>query len=322
MKRIAFLAASAVAVIVAVVAMLAASLTATPAPAAVAQSTPPPPANQQARNTGTPGEVIVTWNAAAGANSYRVGWLNHADYLAAGNTWLQRFTFADVPSSVRSYRVTRLTPGEEYWFIVASVDARNQMYWPSSWIQKFAVTAAPTPTPAPTPTACPNVGFGPGAPTGGSSPTPTPSGSSCPAGSGSHLPPGAKMTPGNFVNWGGFRFGVRSVTTPSTVEFSDGSRDGPPHGRRWLLVNIDARNGRTSTVYMSDGHDYAVETDAGIAYSWNADTEIPANRWYPNGLNLLFDIPSNASTAVVHLRPLTFQSGNTNTGVMWQVNIP
>ena len=65
MKRIAFLAASAVAVIVAVVAMFAASLTATPAPAAVAQSTPPP-ANQQARNTGTPGEVIVTWNAAAG----------------------------------------------------------------------------------------------------------------------------------------------------------------------------------------------------------------------------------------------------------------
>ena len=56
-----------------------------------------------------------------------MGWLNHADYLAAGNTWLQRFTFADVPSSVRSYRVTRLTPGEEYWFIVASVDTRNQM---------------------------------------------------------------------------------------------------------------------------------------------------------------------------------------------------
>ena len=321
MKRIAFLAASAVAVIVAVVAMLAASLTATPAPAAVAQSTPPPPANQQARNTGTPGEVIVTWNAAAGANSYRVGWLNHADYLAAGNTWLQRFTFADVPSSVRSYRVTRLTPGEEYWFIVASVDAGNQMYWPQSWIQKFAVTAAPTPTPAPTPTACPNVGFGPGAPTGGSTPTPTPSGSSCPAGSGSHLPPGAKMTPGNFVNWGGFRFGVRRVTTPSTAEFSNGNRSAP-HGRSWLRVYIEAANGRTGTVYMRDGHDYAVETDAGIGYSWNGDTEIPPNRWYPDGLGLLFDIPSNASTAVVHLRPLTFRSGNTNTGVMWQVNIP
>ena len=51
MKRIAFLAASAVAVIVAVVAMFAASLTATPAPAAVAQSTPPPP---QISRRGTP----------------------------------------------------------------------------------------------------------------------------------------------------------------------------------------------------------------------------------------------------------------------------
>ena len=322
MKRIAFLAASAVAVIVAVVAMFAASLTATPAPAAVAQSTPPPPANQQARNTGTPGEVIVTWNAAAGANSYRVGWLNHADYLAAGNTWLQRFTFADVPSSVRSYRITRLTPGEEYWFIVASVDARNQMYWPSSWIQKFAVTAAPTPTPAPTPTACPNVGFGPGAPTGGGSPTPTPSGSSCPAGSGSHLPPGAKMTPGNFVNWSGFRFGVRSVTTPSTVEFSNGNLRAAPHNRRWLMVNIHAANGTNYTVPMNDGQEYMVETDAGIAYGWNAGHEIPPNKQYRNGGDFLFDIPRNASTAVVHLRPLMFRSGDNNAGVMWQVNIP
>ena len=53
MKRIAFLAASAVAVIVAVVAMFAASLTATPAPAAVAQSTPPrKPAGAEHRNAG------------------------------------------------------------------------------------------------------------------------------------------------------------------------------------------------------------------------------------------------------------------------------
>ena len=105
MKRIAVHATGALTVVVAVIAMFAASLTATPVPAAVAQSTPPPPANQQARNTGTPGEVIVTWNAAAGASRYRVGWLNHNDYLAAGNTWLQRFTFADVPSSVRSYTI-------------------------------------------------------------------------------------------------------------------------------------------------------------------------------------------------------------------------
>ena len=250
-----------------------------------------------------------------------MGWLNHADYLAAGNTWLQRFTFADVPSSVRSYRVTRLTPGEEYWFIVASVDARNQMYWPSGWIQKFAVTATPTPTPAPTPTACPSVGSGPGAPAGGSTPTPTPSGNNCPAGSGSHLPPGAKMTPGNFVNWGGFTFGVRHVTTPSTIRFTSGNRSAP-HGRSWLLVNVEVANGRTSAVHMSDGHDYAVETDAGIAYSWNADTEIPAGRRATNGINLLFDIPSNASTAVVHLRPLTSQTASNNVGVMWQANIP
>ena len=75
-----------------------------------------------------------------------------------------------------------------------------------------------------------------------------PSGSSCPAGSGSHLPPGAKMTPGNFVNWSGFRFGVRSVTTPSTVEFSNGNRRAAPHNRRWLMFNNHAANGTNYTV--------------------------------------------------------------------------
>ena len=88
------------------------------------------------------------------------------------------------------------------------------------------------------------------------------------------------------------------------------------------MVYIEAANDRTSTVRLSGGGEYAVETDAGIAYSWNTDAEIPPNRWYPNGLDLLFDIPSDASTAVVHLRPLIFRSGNTNPGVMWQVNIP
>ena len=112
-----------------------------PPPTAHAQPAPVrPPPNQQARNTGEPGEVIVTWGTATGANSYRVGWLNHNDYLAAGSDWLQRFTFANVPLRTREYKITRLTPGEEYWFIVASVDAQNRMYWPAQWIEKFTVT--------------------------------------------------------------------------------------------------------------------------------------------------------------------------------------
>ena len=107
------------------------------------------------------------------------------------------------------------------------------------------------------------------------------------------------------MNWGGFSFGVRSVTTPSTVRFTSGNRTAP-HGRSWLMVNIEARNGRTSTVLLTGGGEYAVETDAGIAYSWNADIEIPPRRYAPNGLNLLFDIPSNASTAVVALEAADF----------------
>ena len=100
-------------------------------------------------NADAPGSVVVTWNAVDGASRYRVGWLNHQDYINAGDNWLQRFTFADVPHPQRFYLITRMTPGEEYWFIVASVDASNQMYWPQTWIPKFAVTAAPEPTPCP-----------------------------------------------------------------------------------------------------------------------------------------------------------------------------
>ncbi len=292
MKRIAFLAASAVAVIVAVVAMFAASLTATPAPAAVAQSTPPPPANQQARNTGTPGEVIVTWNAAAGANRYRVGWLNHADYLAAGNTWLQRFTFADVPSSVRSYRVTRLTPGEEYWFIVASVDAGNQMYWPSSWIQKFAVTATPTPTPAPTPTPCPT-SHGPGAPTGGD-------GAMCPI---TGLPVGdGYLEVGDKADSGGLSYRLDEVTTPATVQFSrGGQRYTPFEGRQWVRTCGTVWNHYNFTTAQYAGSTVVIDSDAGIGFHFPLHNETP-NRIAPGRSGkqcYTWDLPATASTAIL-----------------------
>ena len=252
-----------------------------------------------------------------------MGWLNHADYLAAGNTWLQRFTFADVPSSVRSYRITRLTPGEEYWFIVASVDARQPNVlaveldtkvrgdgganthasadayglsqrrfwsWRAYW-RRFADADALR--------------------------------QQLSRRQRQPFAAGRQDDARQFRELGRFQvLASAALRRPARSNSRMAAATGRPHGRRWLLVNIDARNGRTFTVRMSDGHDYAVETDAGIAYSWNADTEIPAGRWYPNGRNLLFDIPSNASTAVVHLRPLTSQTAGTNVGVMWQVNIP
>ena len=91
------------------------------------------PANIRVVNGPNPGEAIITWDAADGANFYRIGWLSRVDYLDAGEDWLERFAYSDVEGKT-SYKVTRLTPGEYYWFIGAS----NATYsgaptWPDEW---------------------------------------------------------------------------------------------------------------------------------------------------------------------------------------------
>ena len=286
-----------------------------PPPTAHAQPAPVrPPPNQQARNTGEPGEVIVTWGTATGANSYRVGWLNHSDYLAAGSDWLQRFTFANVPLRTREYKITRLTPGEEYWFIVASVDAQNRMYWPAQWIEKFTVTAAPTPTPMPTPTPGPTAGHGSGA-SGGSG-----DGAMCPV-TGLPIGDGYKEI-GETVNWGGFRFGVRSVATPATVSYTTGEREAYG-GRRWLMLTLDASNGFRSDVTLVLGQDYVLDTNAGSAFGYNSETTLPAGYEYTNGYKMLFDVPQNATIAVLAMRPLIDGSSTaTNDPVLFRIPIP
>ena len=77
-------------------------------------------------NGPNPGEVHLRRNAVAGANFYRVGRIADADLLqanAAGIDFLERFAFVDITGKT-TYTVTRLTPGEEYWFIVASIPER------------------------------------------------------------------------------------------------------------------------------------------------------------------------------------------------------
>ncbi len=98
-----------------------------------------------------------------------MGWLNHNDFQSAGAQWLERFTFVNLPSHRAEYRIARMTPGDEYWFIVATRHSNGQVQWPGQWIEKFAVTDAPanafcpvgnpqlqpTATPQPQPTATP-----------------------------------------------------------------------------------------------------------------------------------------------------------------------
>ena len=92
----------------------------------------PAPTNITVVNGVNPGEVNLTWNVVAGANFYRIGWIAVADAeqaRAEGTDWLERFVFVDIKGRT-SYTVTRLTPGVDYWFIVAS---NRERYGPPSW---------------------------------------------------------------------------------------------------------------------------------------------------------------------------------------------
>ena len=98
-----------------------------------AQDGPAAPANIIVVNGPNPGEVIVTWDAVGDANFYRIGWLSRTDYQNAGDDWLERFAFSEVEGKT-TYMVTRLTPGEYYWFIVASNATRYGIpTWPATW---------------------------------------------------------------------------------------------------------------------------------------------------------------------------------------------
>ena len=90
--------------------------------------------------------MSLTWNAVAGANYYRVGWIATADFLqtqAAGTDFFERFAFVDLAGKT-AYTATRLTPGEDYWFIVGSNETRyGEPAW-SEW-RPLTLNAATAP---------------------------------------------------------------------------------------------------------------------------------------------------------------------------------
>ena len=93
----------------------------------------PRPAGVTAENGNSLGAVIVSWEAAAGAAGYLVGWVAHADYP-------NHFRSADVPAGKTAYTVTGLTPGADYWFIVAS---RHQPDGALQWAERWARLTLP-----------------------------------------------------------------------------------------------------------------------------------------------------------------------------------
>ena len=95
------------------------------------------PSNVAAQNTGNPGEVRISWDAVPNAAYYRIGWVAYSDVapiIAAGGDWLEHFAFIDIENRGQTeHTITRLTPGVQYAFIMASNGGRyGTPRWPSS----------------------------------------------------------------------------------------------------------------------------------------------------------------------------------------------
>ena len=114
-----------------------------------------PPSNVSAANGANPGEAVVSWDAVAGASAYRVGWLAVSDYEAnrANDQWRERFAYSDVNTS-SSYTVTRLTPGEAYYFITGRKQDGDIAWseWATLTLNSGALPCSTEPTVAPSTT--------------------------------------------------------------------------------------------------------------------------------------------------------------------------
>ena len=95
------------------------------------------PSNVAAHNTGNPGEVRISWDAVPNAEYYRIGWVAYSDVepiIASGGDWLEHFAFIDIENRGQTEQtITRLTPGVQYAFIMASNDGRyGTPRWPTA----------------------------------------------------------------------------------------------------------------------------------------------------------------------------------------------
>ena len=105
------------------------------------------PTGTSAANGSERGQVIVSWDAVEDAAFYRIGWVALPDYdttVAAGRDWLEAFHFLDAANTGQTqWTLTRLSPGVEYYFIVASNDNRNGVPQYSAWSNLLTLTPAP-----------------------------------------------------------------------------------------------------------------------------------------------------------------------------------
>ena len=266
-----------------VAALAVAGIAATPA--VLAQ--PEAPSIQATQNGG---ELVISWNRIPGAKYYTLGWINWTEgqpVSASGGDWLSLFHYTTVAGDRTSYTVKGLNGGDNHYAIIRVTDAAGTSgrfgggysAW-SAWSSSFAQPAAQH-----------GEGF-------------------CPI-TGLPMPAGGYLGIGDIQNWDGYEFGVTGVESPQTVTGtrSDGTKyERPlPAGRSWLRIYLHLDNQANFTINLDDD-DHVLVTDRGIAMGRSGDRELESGERYESGTSVLYDIPEDATTAVLAIRPFINRS--------------
>ena len=106
----------------------------------LAQTSLPAPANVQVVNGDTPGEVVVSWDAATGASGYSIRWFNYDatwDAFSSGHDGQNLILSSDVQGGeTTTHTLTVSNPDtgvEQYWFAVGSRSGPDaELSW-SGW---------------------------------------------------------------------------------------------------------------------------------------------------------------------------------------------
>ncbi len=274
-----------------VAALLIAGIAATPA----VLSKPVAPTIEATTNAE---EVTITWNRIPGAQYYTVGWINWTEgkpVLDAGEDWLKLFHYTTVPGDETSYTVKGQVGGDTHYAIIRATDVEGTTNGRfggsySTWSDWSSRSARPERG---------IVG----------------------------LPPGVEyLGVGDIRDWDGYEFAFTGVASPLTVTWprSDGTEyeRAAPNGRRWLSIGVNLNNQRDGAIDL-DEDDHVLWTDRGAAIGTNVNFTLEAGESYPSGTTLLYDVPEDATVAVLAVRPfIDGAEGADNAPQLFRLIIP
>ena len=252
------------------------------------------PAAPTAQVTSDGGEMVISWDSIPGAQFYTVGWVNWTEgepVSDAGGDWHSLFHYTTVRGSETSYTVKGLNGGDDHLAIIRATDVDNRFGGGYSVWSRWSAAVQPE---------------------RGISPTID-----------LQLREGNYLSVGDSATFGQYSVTVNSVAASQTISArgSDGTTQdrAAPYGRRWLVIYVHLDNDGGGPVTLTRGMDWFLGTELGHGFSWNSNRSV--DQGHTLDTSLLFDVPQDATTAVLVIRPYTLTTSEI-APQLFRFNIP